>query len=332
MPVVDGSRNKRSVDVTGWLTHWQGKELYTVQGRYGVHDIAFGTSAKTLAWGEGDGSESAVVLCDAVTGTRLQTLGGHASGILSVAFSQSGNFLVSGSRDKTIKLWNVETGKEVRTFSGHAHYVNDVDFSPTERWIASASSDQTVKLWDVTTGREVQTFRGHVDIVNIVAFSPNGQRLVTYGGMSNPRVYSVRGGTRPLDMKGGASIYNLGFSPDGDRIVVATNGIEIFDSNTGKRIRFLQGHPENDGSNAGAAIRAAVFHPYRNLIATCAVDGTLMLWDLDQRHAELFKTFQLSPTGGAFNEVAFAPDGRHLVTANANGTVYVLRLKEWSAK
>ncbi len=60
---------------------------------------------------------------------------------------------MSGSGDKTLKLWDVATGKEIRTFVGHTSTVDSVAFSPDGRTALSGSGDRTLKLWDVT-GRQ----------------------------------------------------------------------------------------------------------------------------------------------------------------------------------
>ena len=56
----------------------------------------------------------------------------------------------------------------------------------------------------------------------------------------------------------------------------------------------------------------------------------MRLWNPNKKYGNLLKTFQLAPPGGGIHQVAFTPDGRHLITANGNGTIYVLRLQEWS--
>jgi WD40 repeat protein len=71
-------------------------------------------------------------------------------------------------------------------------------------------------------------------------------------------------------------------------------------------------------------VHGLAFSPSASLLATCAADGTVRLWD---RSAGLphVRTIGPGPFGGGVGAVAFTPDGRYLATANANGTVYVLR-------
>jgi WD40 repeat protein len=68
---------------------------------------------------------------------------------------------VSGSWDRTIKLWNVETGKEIRTLKGDDWFVKSVNFSPDGKTLVSGSNDNTIKLWNVETGQEIRTLKGH---------------------------------------------------------------------------------------------------------------------------------------------------------------------------
>ncbi|MCA2812162.1 MAG: WD40 repeat domain-containing protein, partial [Microcystis sp. M090S1] len=101
-------------------------------------------------------------------------LEGHDSAVTSVNFSPDGKTLVSGSDDKTIKLWNVETGKEIRTLKGHDSTVISVNFSSDGKTLVSGSADKTIKLWNVETGKEIRTLRGHDELVTSVNFSPDG--------------------------------------------------------------------------------------------------------------------------------------------------------------
>jgi WD40 repeat protein len=56
--------------------------------------------------------------------------------------------VVSGSRNWTIKLWDVSRGEEVATLRGHEGPIRSVAFSPDGTRVVSGSDDQTIKLWD----------------------------------------------------------------------------------------------------------------------------------------------------------------------------------------
>ncbi len=79
----------------------------------------------------------------------------------SVCISPDGKILASGSKDKTIKLWNIESRKEISTLKGHTEIVSSVKFSPNGKILASGSFDNNIILWDVATGKEKQTLKGH---------------------------------------------------------------------------------------------------------------------------------------------------------------------------
>lgn len=69
--------------------------------------------------------------------------------------------MVSGSSDRTVKLWDAMTGSEVQSMEGHSGSVNSVVFSPNGQSVVSGSGDQTLKLWDAITGLEVRSLEGH---------------------------------------------------------------------------------------------------------------------------------------------------------------------------
>ncbi|KIO00850.1 hypothetical protein M404DRAFT_71678, partial [Pisolithus tinctorius Marx 270] len=67
----------------------------------------------------------------------------------SVAFSPDGKRIVSGSRDNTVRVWDVEGAVQIGTpLEGHIDVVRSVAFSPDEKRIASGSWDNTVRVWE----------------------------------------------------------------------------------------------------------------------------------------------------------------------------------------
>jgi WD40 repeat protein len=82
---------------------------------------------------------------------------------------------VSGSDDKTVRLWDAATGALQQTLEGHSSWVWSVAFSPDGRQVVFGSGDKTVRLWDAATGALQRTLEGHSSWVSSVAFSPDGK-------------------------------------------------------------------------------------------------------------------------------------------------------------
>lgn len=119
----------------------------------------------------------------------------------SVSFNGEG-LLATGSRDTTVKLWDIETGECLYTFSGHLHRVKSVAFSPDGKILASASDDGTLKLWDIQSKNCVQTLNGHTDWVLSVAFSPDGKMLVSAGSDRTVKLWKVETGNCLQTLRG----------------------------------------------------------------------------------------------------------------------------------
>ena len=77
--------------------------------------------------------------------------------------------IISGSADKTIRMWDIETGQCLRTFSGHTNWVNSVALFSDNSKMVYGSHDKTIKLWDIETGQCQRTFSGHTKWIYSVA-------------------------------------------------------------------------------------------------------------------------------------------------------------------
>ena len=113
-----------------------------------------------------------------------------------MAFSPDGTRIASGSRDKTVRLWDAATGQPVgQPLTGHTDAVSSVAFSPDGTRIASGSADNTVRLWDAATGQPVgQPLTGHTDAVSSVAFSPDGTRIASGSADNTVRLWDAATG------------------------------------------------------------------------------------------------------------------------------------------
>ena len=116
-------------------------------------------------------------------GPLLRTLEGHVNWVHSVVLTADGRRAVSGSRDNTLKVWDLETGQLLRTLKGHADDVRLVTLTVDGRRAVSGSDDKTLKVWDLKTGQLLRTLEGHTDVVRSVALTSDGRRAVSGGGI-----------------------------------------------------------------------------------------------------------------------------------------------------
>ena len=108
-----------------------------------------------------------------------QQLQGHTDQVNSVAFSPDGNQIVSGSDDRSVRVWDAKTGEQLMELQGHINRVISVAFSPKGNQIVSGSWDERVWVWDAKTGEQLRELQGHTGNVNSVAFSPDGNKIVS---------------------------------------------------------------------------------------------------------------------------------------------------------
>ena len=79
----------------------------------------------------------------------------------SVSQSRYGKYILSGSGDKTIKIWEISSGKCIKTLEGHNETVTSVSYSPDGKYISSGSLDKTIKIWEISRGECIRTLEGH---------------------------------------------------------------------------------------------------------------------------------------------------------------------------
>ncbi|KAF8638957.1 hypothetical protein AX14_010146, partial [Amanita brunnescens Koide BX004] len=133
------------------------------------------------------------VICgvDEMWSPELIQLQGHDGSVNSVAFSPDGTKIVSGSGDKTIRVWDASTGVEILPpLQGHDDWIRSVAFSPDGTKIISGSDDKTIRVWDASTGIEIlPPLRGHDAWIHSVTFLPDGSKIISGSSDKTIRVW-----------------------------------------------------------------------------------------------------------------------------------------------
>ncbi|KIM58957.1 hypothetical protein SCLCIDRAFT_127030 [Scleroderma citrinum Foug A] len=123
--------------------------------------------------------------------SQVLPLQGHTDLVTSVEFSPDGKRIVSGSSDKSVRVWDADTGVQIGSpLQGHTDWVMSVGFSPDGTRIVSGSEDKTVRVWDANKGLQIGSpLQGHTDLVRSVEFSPDGTRLVSGSDDKTVRIW-----------------------------------------------------------------------------------------------------------------------------------------------
>ena len=105
---------------------------------------------------------------------------GHKYVINGIAFSPNGRFLVSGSDDRSVRIWNIRDGSsQVLPLTSKTGYFLSVAFSPNGRYIAAGNWDSSLCIWDFRTHNLVARWRGHRHSVRCIEFTHDGRGLMT---------------------------------------------------------------------------------------------------------------------------------------------------------
>ncbi|CAJ0960968.1 unnamed protein product, partial [Mesorhabditis belari] len=188
--------------------------------------------------------------------------------------SLHGTTLVSGSRDGTLRVWDIVDGKCLHILTGHLRMVNCVQFDGIRA--VSCAFDFTVKVWNVETGECLHTLTGHTDSVYSLLFEPKRDLVVSGSWDQTIRVWDVRRGTCIAILLCLRRGY-IGVQLRGNVLVACYDNSEVWDiRDGGSCIHRLQ------GVNGHTSTIIAFQLLDSRLLVTSSFDGSVKLWDVDK--------------------------------------------------
>jgi WD40 repeat protein len=203
----------------------------------------------------------------------------------AVAFSPDGEYLVTGSANKTVQVWDARDGRQLGTLGTHGRPVRGLVFSRDGR-LASASGDGVVKVWDwdpTRLGDEQEprrTFRARVPLAGMTfAFSPDGRRLVAGGEEHTVQIWDLQ--TEHVQILRGHSgdVWATAFSPDPEGRWVASAGedttVKVWDTRSGELVHSFRGHT--------GLVSSVAFSPDGRQLFSGSRDKTVKVWNLTQQ-------------------------------------------------
>ena len=254
--------------------------------------------------------------------SRLKSIGleqpWHFDTVHSLAFSPCGQFLVSASYDKSIKLFDAKTQKCLHRFLDHSDVVLSVAFSPCGSLLASGSYDKSIKLFDVQSRSCIHTFSDHSGWVFSVAFSPCGQFLASGSWDESIKLFDVKSRTCIHTFSEHSnSVDSLAFSPCGQFLASGSsdNSIKLFDVASRSCLHSFSEH--------SLPVSSVAFSSCGSFLASGSSDNSIKLFDVKSRSC--IHTF--SEHSDSVYSLAFSPCGQFLASGSSDNSIKLFDVK-----
>jgi WD40 repeat protein/serine/threonine protein kinase len=240
-----------------------------------------------------------------------------ASPCETLAFSRSGELVISGHKDGSVRLIDAMQRLSLRVLPGSAE-VWSVAWSPNDARIAGASRDGAIRLWDAATGAEERVLVASRGAVLSVAWSPDGKTLASGHWDGSVLLWDPETGAQRRALEGHkGSVKSVAWSPDG--LLLATGALDktvrLWNASTGSQVSAMGGQPSE--------LRSIAFNPTGSMVlAGALLDRTIRIWET----ATGAERSVLATREGSVGNVAWSRDGRALASGCLDNAVRI-----WSA-
>ncbi|KAJ5604727.1 hypothetical protein N7510_009881 [Penicillium lagena] len=197
------------------------------------------------------------------------------------------NWIVCGSDDYQLRVYNYNTSEKITSFEAHPDYIRSIAVHPTQPFVLTASDDMTIKLWDWEKGWKcVQVFEGHSHYVMGMSINPKDtntfasaclDRTVKIWNLGSPHANFT------LEAHETKGVNHVDYYPQADKPYLLTTSddktVKVWDYTTKALIATLEGHTSN--------VSFACYHPELPVIISGSEDGTIKIW-----HANTYRLEQ----------------------------------------
>lgn len=245
-------------------------------------------------------------------------LKGHAGKITGIAFTNDEKFLVSGSKDKLIKIWDLDTRKQIWDIQAHLSKVTSVRLSPDMKYISSSSWDKTVKIWNYAERREEYKITSFTDKVLSLSFSPSGLYLSAGCRDTVIRIWNMESRCLEFCLNAHDSkITSVNFSPDSLFLASSSNdgSIKVWNIQE-KRLEYKPSSNNED-------FTSVCFSPNGKYLMACSWQSNITLWKIGEK-------FEIDMQNkGIERKVEIFDRGFNIcLTVNKSKEVKVFRIKD----
>ncbi|ORE23251.1 WD40 repeat-like protein [Rhizopus microsporus] len=204
----------------------------------------------------------------------LLTLNGHTDGVMCVQFCEIAKLIITGSLDKTVRVWHLETGELIKTLTGHSRGVRALQFDDAK--LVTGAMDNTLKIWNYHTGQCIRTLEGHTGGVLSLHFD---SRILASGSTDHTiRVWNFDIGECCTLVGHSEWVNSVRICQQGQMLISSSDDatIRLWDLHSRSCIRVYRGHVG----------QVQPFKPSHStasdlpIIISSSLDNTIKIWDL----------------------------------------------------
>jgi WD40 repeat protein len=270
-----------------------------------------------------------VRLWDARTLKPLRVLHGHSEGVSDASFSPDSRYVVTASRDQTVRIWDVASGEPLvfGDLQPDVH-ITRAAYSPNGKHIVAVGQDD-VHLWEVRSGEVTRVLQERAgSLMGKPVYSADGLWVVVPDDYRGVHIWDVQTGQRihviqASHLPPSHLPHGVGFSPDRKFLVIAggdhntgANFVHIWDTATWNRVQAWEEQPQTSQGHKNW-IATSFFRPSDGQqLLTASMDGTAIIWDVATGH--IIHPLRKHKEGVVF--ATYSRDGRTIVTASLDQT------------
>ncbi|KCV69622.1 hypothetical protein H696_04041 [Fonticula alba] len=197
----------------------------------------------------------------------MRVISGHSGWVRSISVDPTNQWFATGSRDQTIKIWDLASGTLKTTFTAHSMGVRAVAASQRHPYLFSAGEDKQVLCWDLEINKVIRKYHGHLNGVYCMAVHPSLDVLITGSRDASVRVWDIRAKqcvhTLTGHMETVASVAAQSVNP---QIVSGSmdSTVRLWDLAAGKCLKTLTNHKKS--------VRSVLLHPSEYTFASGSSD------------------------------------------------------------
>ncbi len=264
---VDGKSHGQRFKLNLWdtKTGMKVRELESVTD-HSIRAIEFHPKQPVLA----TGSSIGIKIWDG-TGKVVKTLKGHSGRIQSIRFNEDGSKLVSGSADRTIKVWDLSSNEQAALeLTGHGAPITSVALNSSGSRVVGVGREK-LTVWDSKSGEKLLSLRSPGSTVSNIRFSTDGKTLI---GLSGENLVRWEGNKRQEFVKTihGGDVRCVKFSPDGTLFATVSSNelINLWDLRSRDLVTTIAGHDDE--------ILDLAFDSDGSRIVSGSRDGSIRVW------------------------------------------------------